>query len=89
VNQRMLFLCGMVSPVLFIVLTVLGGALRPGYSHVSDTISELFAPGAPNKLLLDVLHTTCAVLTILFGVGVWQFVRAVSMATCWGSSRRE
>ncbi len=74
-NQRILFLCGMVSPVLFFILTVLGGALRPGYSHVSDTISELFAPGSPNKLLLDVLHTTCALLTILFGAGVLQFVR--------------
>jgi hypothetical protein len=65
----------MISPVLFVMTTILGGALRAGYSHISDTVSELFSPGAPNKLLLDILHTTTAILTILFGVGVLQFVR--------------
>lgn len=65
----------MISPVLFIILTILGRALRPGYSHISDTISELFSPGAPNKLPLYILHTTTASLTILFGIGVLQFVR--------------
>jgi hypothetical protein len=75
VNQKMLFLCGMISPLLFIALTILGGALRPGYSHVSDTISELFSPGSPNKLLLDILHTTTALLSTLFGVGVLNFIR--------------
>ena len=74
-SQKILSLCGMISPALFVVLTILGGALRPGYSHISDTISELFSPGAPNKLLLDILHTTTALLTILFGIGVLQIVR--------------
>jgi len=75
VNQKLLFLCGMLSPVLFIFLTILGGALRPGYSHVSDTISELFSPGSPNKLPLDLLQTTTAILTTLFGFGILKFVR--------------
>jgi hypothetical protein len=74
-DQKLLYLCGMVSPALFILLTILGGALRPGYSHVSDTISELFSPGSPNKLPLDILHTTTAVLTTFFGVGVLNFIR--------------
>jgi hypothetical protein len=65
----------MISPVLFIFLTIIGGALRPGYSHVSDTISELFSPGSPNKLLLDILHTLTAILTAAFGVGILQYVR--------------
>ena len=74
-NQKIFFLCGMLSPVLYIFMTILGGALRPGYSHISDTVSELFSPGSPNKLLLDILSTTTALLTILFGIGVLQFVR--------------
>jgi len=74
-NQKIFFLCGIISPLLFVFLTILGGALRPGYSHISDTVSELFSPGAPNKPLLDTLHTTTAVLTTLFGVGVLQLVR--------------
>lgn len=74
-NLKILSICGVISPVLFVFLTILGAALRPGYSHISDTVSELFSPGAPNKFLLDTLHTTTAVLTILFGVGVLQLVR--------------
>ena len=72
--QKILSLCGMISPALFVCMTLLGGALRPGYSHIAETVSELFSPGAPNKRLLDVLHTTTAVLTVLFGVGVWRLV---------------
>jgi hypothetical protein len=74
-NRKIFFLCGMLSPALYIIMTILGGALRPGYSHISDTVSELFSPGSPNKLLLDILSTTTALLTILFGIGVLQFVR--------------
>jgi hypothetical membrane protein len=74
-KPRTLSLCGMIAPALFVFMTLLGGALRPGYSHISDTISELFSPGSPNKLLLDTLHTTFALLLTLFGIGMLQFVR--------------
>jgi hypothetical protein len=73
--QKILSICGVISPALFVFMTILGGAIRPGYSHISDTVSELDSPGSPNKTLLDILHTTTAVLTILFGVGVLLFVR--------------
>jgi len=74
-NQKVLAICGVISPILFVFMTILGGALRPSYSHIADTISELFSPGSPNKFLLDTLHTTTALLTTLFGFGVLQFVR--------------
>jgi hypothetical protein len=67
----------MIAPVLFVFVAILGGAMRPGYSHISDTVSELFSPGSPNKLLLDILHTTFALLLVLFGVGILRFVRRI------------
>ena len=75
-NQKILFLCGMLFPVVYIVMTILGGALRPGYSHISDTVSELLSPGVPNKSLLIVFQISHALLGILFGIGVLLFVRA-------------
>ena len=75
-NRRFLASCGVVAPLLFVFLTILGGALRPGYSHLTNTISELFSPGAPNRLFLSALHTLYAVLLVLFGVGVFMFVRS-------------
>lgn len=68
-------MCGVIAPLLFVFMTILGGVLRPGYSHISDTVSELFSPGSPNKLLLDILHTIFALLLVLFGIGVLQLVR--------------
>ena len=73
-SQRLLFLCGIISPLLFIFMTILGAALWPDYSHTSDTISELFSPTSPNKAFLDVFHISYAVLSTLFGAGVLMFV---------------
>jgi hypothetical protein len=84
-TQRLLSFCGVMSPLLFAFTAILGGALRPGYSHLSDTVSELFSPGAPNKLLLDTLHTTYAVLLVLFGAGVLRFVRRSEQPTLVGT----
>ncbi len=74
-NQKIFYLSGMLYPLLYIFMYILGGALRPGYSHISDSVSELLSPGSPNKSLLDILNVTYALLIILFGIGVLQFVR--------------
>jgi hypothetical membrane protein len=73
-NQKILYLCGMLVPFVYIFMYIIGGALRPGYSHLSDSVSELLSPGAPNKPLLDILNFTFALLYTLFGIGVIQFV---------------
>lgn len=84
-KQRYLSMCGVVAPLLFVFTTILGGALRPGYSHLSDTISELFSPGSPNKLLLDSLHTVFALLLVCFGFGILQFVQRSRQSRKLGS----
>jgi hypothetical protein len=67
----------MVAPWWFVFMAILGGAIRPGYSHITNTVSELFAPGSPNKSFLDILHTIFAVLLILFGIGLLMFFKRV------------
>jgi hypothetical membrane protein len=84
-SLRFLLLCGVIAPVLFVFMTVLGGALRPGYSHVSDTVSELFSPGAPNKSVLDPFHALYAVLIVVFGIGVLRLVRQSERSTLIGT----
>jgi hypothetical protein len=74
-NRRVFYLFGLFAPFLFVFTAILGGALRPGYSHITDTVSELFSPGSPNRFLLIILHTTFAVLLTLFGVGLLRFVQ--------------
>ena len=72
-TQRFLSFCGVIAPLVFVFTAILGGALRPGYSHLSNTVSELFSPGSPNKLLLDFLHTLFALLLTSFGIGLLKF----------------
>jgi hypothetical protein len=68
-------LCGMLVPVLYVFMYILGGALRTGYSHISESVSELLSPGAPNKSLLIIFQITHALLGSIFGIGILQFVR--------------
>lgn len=75
-DQKILYFCGMLVPIIYTGMYVLGGALRPGYSQISDSVSELLSPGAPNKKLLDVINITFAVLYMIFGIGVFNFVMA-------------
>jgi hypothetical protein len=77
-NSRFLSLCGLIAPILFIFTTILGGAMRPGYSHMSNTVSELFSPGSPNRFLLSSLHTLFTVLLLFFGIGILKFIQRYS-----------
>ncbi|MCC6614064.1 MAG: DUF998 domain-containing protein [Anaerolineae bacterium] len=70
-KARWLLGCGLLAAIVYVVTVVLGGALRPGYSHIAEPISELTAAGAPNKLLLDLLFLIYNLLVIAFGVGVY------------------
>lgn len=65
-----LLVCGLLIGPSYISLYMLGGALRPGYRHISNSVSELLSPGAPNKTGLSVIQVAYAVLHILLGLGV-------------------
>ena len=73
--KKVLLLCGVISPLIYIGMTILGGALIPGYSHIKDTVSELMSPGAPNKGLMDTLMALSSVFSTLFGIGILQFAK--------------
>ena len=74
-NRKIYLVCGMLIPLTYILLYVLGGALRPGYNHISDSVSELLSPGAPNRSLITIIDLIYGLLHIVFGIGVLQFIR--------------
>jgi len=51
-------------------MAIIGGALISGYSHISETVSELLVAGAPNRQLLATLMISSSVLGILFPIGL-------------------
>jgi hypothetical membrane protein len=73
---KALVFCGILSCVLYFATVALGGALWPGYSHMSRFISDLIGSGAPDKSLLDFLFTVYNALGFAFGLGVFFMARA-------------
>ena len=63
-------LCGMLSPVVYTAMWLLGGRLQPEDSHIRDDISSLFAVGAPNKRLMQSFIITSSVLLFVFYLGL-------------------
>lgn len=68
-------LCGTYAVVVYVGTVILGGIIRPGYSHLADAISELVADGAPNRFLLSSLFLIYNVLLIAFGIGLFLEVK--------------
>lgn len=75
-SRKWLFLCGILAAIVYVAVVIVGGALRPGYDHLVEPVSELTAAGAPNKDLLDIGFLVYNLLVVLFGVGV--FLQAAS-----------
>jgi hypothetical membrane protein len=74
-KNKVLMLCGILAPVVYVLTVILGGVIRPGYSHVAQAVSDLIATGAPNKSLLDPLFVLYNLLTIAFGLGLFLYVQ--------------
>jgi hypothetical protein len=64
--QQLIALGGMIGPILYTLIWILGGILQPGYSHIRDDVSSLMAVGAPNKKLFDIMQLTNIFLVIIF-----------------------
>ena len=58
------------SPIVYTLMWILGGILRPDYSHIRDDISSLIAVGAPRKRLFDSFIITSSVLLFMFYLGL-------------------
>ena len=66
---HILAICGMLSPILYTLMWILGGILDPDYSHIRDDVSTLIAVAAPNKKLLDKFIISSSTLLFIFYIG--------------------
>jgi len=69
--RKVLLICGIVASLLYVAMNVLGVMQWEGYNSTSQTVSELFAIGAPSRPLWVLLGILYQVLATLFGLGVW------------------
>ena len=69
--KKTLMFCGIAAAVIYLGTVILGGLLRPGYSHIAMAISELVAESAPNRFLLSSLFLLYNILLSIFGIGLF------------------
>ncbi len=73
--MRYLALGGVAGPVLFALVVILCGALRPGYSHATEMISELGATGSSHASLMNFLgFIPSGLLLATFGASLTRVV---------------
>ena len=68
---RALAVCGILSPIVYVITVALGGFLDPSYSQIGKTVSELVQRGAPNRDLLNSMLIVYNILIIPFAVGLY------------------
>ena len=83
-NLKTISVFGIIAPTIFVVTIVVGGLITPGYSHLSQSISELVMSGAQNKLYLDISFSINYVFSCIFGF--WLFAIFRSKASPLNSS---
>jgi drug/metabolite transporter (DMT)-like permease len=63
-------ICGMLSPIVYTAMWILGGILQLEYNHICDDISSLFAVNAPNQRLMQSFIIVSSVLLFVFYLGL-------------------
>jgi len=75
-TRKILLVCGVLSSLLYVAMTVFVGMQWEAYDSVSQTISELSAVDAPTRPLWVPLGIVYALLLAAFGWGVRRSARA-------------
>ena len=70
--RKALLVCGILSSLLYVAMTVLIAQAWDAYSSASQTISELSAIDAPTRSLWVLPGAIYTALVIAFGAGVWM-----------------
>jgi hypothetical membrane protein len=62
---------GIIGPIIYILVVIIGGALRSDYSFLYNTISELTSANAPNLILMSILFGIYNISILIFGIGAY------------------
>jgi hypothetical protein len=68
--RKVLLVCGILAPLIYVGSDILAALRWEGYSYTAQSVSELRASGAPTRPLLVPILLVYAMLEIAFGLGV-------------------
>jgi hypothetical membrane protein len=69
IGFKVLAVCGMLSPIIYTLMWIIGGFVVPGYNHLHKDISSLFAVKAHRRWLFQSLIIVSSALMLVFFAG--------------------
>jgi len=75
-QQRTMFLCGAIACVVFFSAVYMLATMVDGYSHITQTVSEIGEQGSPAKVYLQVMNVIVAFCLLLFSRGLYLFAKS-------------
>jgi len=69
-ERKFMYYGGILSPIFFVLVDIIGGMITPDYSRIINAVSELTQAGSENIYLLSSLFFISAVMGIGFGIGI-------------------
>jgi hypothetical protein len=70
--RKVLLFCGILSSVLYVSVVIIAPFFWGNYDRTAQSVSELFAIGAPSASFVTPLFILYAVLIYAFGAGIWM-----------------
>jgi hypothetical protein len=70
--RKVLLVCGILAPLLYVATDIIAAMLYVGYSYTDQAVSELSAIGAPTQPLWIAMTFLFNPLLIAFGIGIWR-----------------
>jgi hypothetical protein len=78
--NKFLLLSGVLASSVFVVFTLLLGALGNDYNAVSQTVSEIGKAGSEFELLYKIMLSVVGVAMVLFSFGAWRCAAEVHLS---------
>lgn len=69
--RKVLLICGFCASLIYPITDIIAGFLYKGYSFNEQSVSELFAIGAPTSKFVVLMFTFYSILLLAFAIGVW------------------
>ena len=69
-NKKNLYYSGMITGIAYFLGDLIGGIITPGYSFISNAVSELSQAGAANRPIMIPFLFIHAIMLILFGYAI-------------------
>ena len=79
-TPRFFLFCGVLAPVMMVVIIIVVGQITPDYDPISDTISQMGIPDRPHAIVINGGYVIYGILMCLAAYGLYRGISSTSTA---------